>query len=201
MAEKGKPKNTSFKLQGNVVWWKAAILAAIVFGAVWYGTNQVNHQIALNKIPKVDVFDEFGLLRQKDGFSCAPSSMAMFFHDEGVNASRHEIIRISGTSFTAGTTEKGMRKAAKHFGYELSVKEMDFDEIREYGKPVILGEMHLDIPHVSYIRQYENENIEQLEILDPLDGRMVLTKGGFYEYYGEPGSKKKCYVFAKMDQD
>lgn len=196
-----KKKHTSFKLQGNIAWWKAAILAVIVFVAVWYGTVQVNHQIALNKIPRIDNFDEYGLLRQEDGFSCAPSAMAMYFRDEGVNASRLEIARLSGTAATSGTTEKGMRKAAKHFGYELSIREMDFDEIREYGKPVILGEMHLDIPHVSYIRQYDNENIDQLEILDPLDGRMVLTKGGFYEYYGEPGSKKMCYVFTRMSAD
>jgi len=196
-----KKKHKSFKLEGNVVWWKAAVLAAIVFAAVWHGTKQVNHQVALNKIPRIDQFDEYGLLRQEDGFSCAPSAMAMYFRDEGVNASRREIAGISGTAATSGTTEKGMRKASEHFGYEMSTREMDFDEIREYGKPVILGEMHLDIPHVSYIRQCDNENIELLEILDPLDGRMVTTKGGFYEYYGEPGSKKKCYLFMKMSAD
>ena len=200
MAQNEKRKFKSFKLHGKVAWWKAVILVAIVVAACYFGALEASHQVALGRIPRVDVFDEHGLLRQETGYSCAPSAMAMFFRDESVDASRYEIAVLSKTRIT-GTSEKGVRKAARYYGYEMSMKEMDFTGIVDFARPLILLEKHMGIWHVSYIRPYESEKIIQLEILDPLDGRMILTEGAFYEYYGEPASKKNCYIFTRKAND
>ena len=135
MTDKEKQKFKSFKLHGKVAWWKAVILVAIVVAVCYFGALETSHQVALGRIPRVDVFDEHGLLEQETGYSCAPSAMAMVFRDEGVDASRYEIAVLSKTRIT-GTSEPGMRKAAEHFGYKMEIKEMDFGEIHKFGKPL-----------------------------------------------------------------
>jgi hypothetical protein len=198
IAINGKPKPRSFRIHGNVSWKKALILAVCVFAAFLYSITATGRAFALSQIPRVDNFTEHGLLKQTTGYTCVPATMAMFFHDEGVDASSREIARLAGT-WIGGTSEKGGSKAAKYFGYSVATREFDFKGLCDFGRPVIIQGKHNGINHVSYIRCHpDKSDLAKLEVLDPLDGRMVLTEGGFYEYYGDPGSKKKCFVFEKL---
>ena len=113
MSEGGKSKFTTFHLYEKVPRWKVALAAVVLFCVAWFAWESISRHIALNYIPEVDVIDADGVIPQASTFSCAPSALAMFFRDAGIETSQYEIAKIAGTNMS-GTTDRGMRKAVEH---------------------------------------------------------------------------------------
>ncbi len=198
MSEGGKSKFTTFHLYEKVPRWKVALAAVALFLLAWFAWEGISRHIALNYIPEVDVIDADGVIPQASTFSCAPSALAMFFRDAGIETSQYEIAKIAGTNMS-GTTDRGMRKAVEHFGYESRIEYMDYHEIMKYGKPLIIKERFRDTVHVTYIRPFKKFDVRAIEILDPTDGYYAVEDLGFYEFFGDPGSKKKCFLVEKSE--
>ncbi len=165
-----------------------------LFAVVWFGWGAVSRSIALRNIPSVDFIGENGLIEQDTSYTCVPAALTMFLRDKGIDTTQYEVAVLAGTDLS-GTDDRGIRRAMRHFGFETAIKRMDFDEIYDYGEPLVMEERFSGILHVSYIRPGHNPFLKAVEILDPIDGYLVFTGNGFYEYYGEPGSKKKCFLF------
>ncbi len=197
MDSNAKPVYKTFHLYGNHKRWQVAIAAALLFLAGWFGWSGVSRALALRNIPAFDTIDQDGVILQDTSYTCAPAALAMFFHDAGVNTSQREIAIIAGTDLS-GTSDRGIRKAAEYFGYTLTIKKMDFQEIYNYAQPLILEERHGGILHVSYIRKSDYPYAKALEILDPIDGYLSpVFDSVFYIYYTRPGLKKKCFLIER----
>jgi hypothetical protein len=193
MAEEHKPKYKTFQLYEDIPRWKVAIAVAVLFLAGWFGWQATSRAVALGNIPKMDFIGPRGVIEQDTTYTCVPAALAMFFRDAGIETTQYEIAVIAGTNLS-GTSDRGIRKVAERYGYALAINKLDFWEIYKYGKPLVLEERHRGVLHVSYIRPYRQLKVQALEILDPIDGYLLLTGEGFYEYYGEPNSKKKCFL-------
>ena len=191
-----RPKYRSFQLHGDTPKWKVAVAVVILFSAGWFGWGAVSRAIALRNIPRVDFIGKHGIIEQDTSYTCVPAALTMYLRDADVETTQYEVAVLAGTNLS-GTSDRGIRKSLRHFGYDVTIKRMDFWEIYRYKKPLVLEERHLGILHVSYIRPYEHPAYKAIEILDPIDGYMVVSQKGFYEYYGEPGSKKKCFLIEK----
>lgn len=197
MCEGGKPKFITFRLYENVPRWKVAIAAIVLFAVAWFAWESISRVIALSYIPKIDVVDSDGVIPQASTFSCAPAALAMFFKDEGIETSQWEIAKIAGTNMS-GTTDRGIRKAVVHFGYKATIKRMDYQDIRKYGKPLIIKDRFKETVHITYVKPINNVMLRAVEILDPIDGYFRVREQGFYDFFGDPGSKVKCFLIEKV---
>ncbi len=54
---------------------------------------------------------------------CGPACLKMVFEYYGLHAEEKKIGKIAGTTHELGTSMQGMKKAVKHFGFDLKVKD------------------------------------------------------------------------------
>lgn len=73
---------------------------------------------------------------------CGPASLKIVLKYYGVEANERGLAELSGASLKLGTEEKGITKAAKHFGFKVKIKSKStFKDIEKYlndGIPVIV---------------------------------------------------------------
>ena len=196
MIKAKKPRFRTFHLYEDIPRWKVALAAVSLFLLGWYGWESISRYLALQYIPETDFPDKNGIISQDTTFTCVPAAMAMFFLDEEIETTQYEIARLAGTNMS-GTSDRGIRKAAKYFGYKVAIRDLSYGEIMRYARPLIIKERHEGTLHVTYVRP--KTALGAMELLDPIDGYLVVRERGFYEYFGKPGSRKKCYLFLKDD--
>jgi len=74
---------------------------------------------------------------------CGPASLKIVLKYYGVEASERELAELSGCSSDLGTDDRGIAKAAKHFGFKVKIKNKGtFKDIEKYlneGIPAIVN--------------------------------------------------------------
>jgi predicted double-glycine peptidase len=114
--------------------------------------------ITQGKIPKIKIKP----VGQKNG-GCGPASLRGAMDYWGVIASEAEIAEIAGTTPEKGTSKEGLIKAAKHFGFDVFIKEnASLDDLRKYVKeeiPVIVAWFCKDDGHYSVVVDINKNNI------------------------------------------
>ncbi len=113
--------------------------------------------------------------RQTPGF-CGPASLKMIFDYYEISVSEMKLAEIAGASREKGASKEGLIKAAKHFGFNVFLKEnSSLSDLRYFIKsniPVIVDWFFEDDGHYSIVVDVNKKNVV---LMDP-----VLRKILFY---------------------
>jgi predicted double-glycine peptidase len=105
--------------------------------------------------------------RQRPGL-CGPASLKMVFDYYGVQVLEAEIAKIAGASKEKGASIKGLIKAAKHFVFNVFLKELSsLTDLKYFVKrkiPVIVDWFFEDEGHYSVVVDIDKKNVV---IMDP----------------------------------
>ena len=82
----------------------------------------------MKKILKIKPFQE-----TLNASMCGPASLKIALKYYGVEATEKELARLAGVSFDLGTDDKGLTRAAKHFGFKVKIKnKSSFKDIEKW---------------------------------------------------------------------
>ena len=112
--------------------------------------------------------------------------------DAGIDSTTYDVALVAGTDIF-GTDEKGIVRAGKRYGFNVTRKVMSFDDFIQARLPAILEFRYKGTKHAAYIKPGKVRRV--MVVKDPVDGLLLFDKSGAEEHFG--GDKWEIFLFEK----
>jgi hypothetical protein len=115
--------------------------------------------------------DAEGCLQQSSGLTCSPAAAVMLLHRHGISSTEGEMAYLAGTSLfgtDAHSMTRALRWKAQPHGWQAEVRQTDYEACVRQTAPFVA---HVTRPSLGHALLVEKMSADQVEVLDPLDGR------------------------------
>ena len=94
---------------------------------------------------------------------CGPACLKMIFHYYDTHETEANIAKVAKSTFARGTSIEGMKRAANHYGFELTAKDyatfVDIERLLKRGVPPIVDWFSENEGHYSVVVGLDKKNI------------------------------------------
>lgn len=176
--------------------WIVLIVAVILLLGAFWGTDFYTYRMAIHDLSLTpDVINSDGVIMQTTDYACAPASLAMLMRDKGFNVTTLDMAKAAYTGIF-GTWARGIPVVGRKYGFKVTEKMMDFNEIIDMNLPMIIWEREKGTVHAVYA--VPNLSLRVLNVKDPSVGFSILDETAFYQYFNRD-RKKRCFIFEKKE--
>ncbi|HEX9745455.1 MAG TPA: cysteine peptidase family C39 domain-containing protein [bacterium] len=179
-----KLKPTSFKIKSvKNIHPIVPIIILAIFGLLIYGGARfgIRAWAVYHIWDKPMNWDDDGVLIQATKYACVPTCIVMFLKDQGIETTVAEIAWISSTDNT-GTSSEGIQTAANYYGFSVSKKHMNYEELMDENLPALVFFTWEDFLHAVYV--IPNPEDGTLVIKNPAMGYHVINEELVMNYFG-----------------
>jgi len=192
MSEKPKPRYRTFVLAGNIPRWKVFLIVIALLLVAFWGTDYYTYKLALDDLRYTpDLISKDGVIMQMTDYACAPASLAMLMREQGIVVTTYDMAKSAYTGIF-GTWSRAIPIVGREYGFKVTEKWMDYNEIIDTNLPMIIIERDGSSVHAVYAVPDLASRI--LHVKDPSVGYSIFDERNFYMYF-TPRLKKNCFVF------
>jgi hypothetical protein len=191
-----KPKYKTFVMAEKTPRLAVLIIVIILLTGAFWGTDYYTYTMAIHDLSLTpDVTNSDGVIMQTTDYACAPASLAMLMNDKGFHVTTLDMAKAAHTGIF-GTWARGIPAVGRKYGFKVTEKMMNFEEIIDTNLPMIIWERDKGSVHAVYA--VPNLSTRVLYVKDPSVGYSILDQSAFYNYFNRD-EKKRCFIFEKKE--